>query len=416
MSRLLPLLLLGLGAALVLPAQAAKQLALPTPVEDEGHRGLAAWFTALARAEGKTGVARALHYGDSTIAADGIAKTVRGRLQARFGDAGPGFVTAAFDPSWNKRSDVAATRSGSWTLRTILLGGGGGRYGLGGIVAVARPGAKVALRAVDSAGQPRPQKHLELWYQAGVGYGELWATADGKEVIRGSAVAAATEDRRVQIDLVEGYTELVVGADKGPVPYYGLVLESGAPGATWEALGVIGVGSRSFSLNAAAHLPAQTTQRSPDLIVLMIGGNEAGYPALLSPGGAAYQPIYREALKTVRAGAPGASCLVVTPLDQAAVSEEDGVARSKPGMPNLVAAQRQVAKEEGCAFWSAWDAMGGKGSAVRWTSAGMGLGDYVHFTAGAQEQIANRLADALLAAYDDWKAGGAAPAAGTQAP
>ena len=32
------------------------------------------------------------HYGDSTIAGDGIARTIRRRLQTRFGDGGPGFL------------------------------------------------------------------------------------------------------------------------------------------------------------------------------------------------------------------------------------------------------------------------------------------------------------------------------------
>jgi len=184
-----------------------------------------------------------------------------------------------------------------------------------------------------------------------------------------------------------------------------VVLETGSPGTTWEALGVIGVGSRSFTTYAKEHLPEQTAARHPDLIVVQLGGNEAGFPTLQAAGGAGYVPIYQGALDAIRAGAPEASCLVVTPLDQGFL-DETGVPQSRPGMPNLVARQRDVAHASGCAFWSAWDAMGGKGSALRWgATPGLGTGDYVHVTGRAQAILGDLLADAILADFDAWSAG-----------
>ena len=141
--------------------------------------------------------------------------------------------------------------------------------------------------------------------------------------------------------------------------------------------------------------------RAPDLLVIEIGGNEAGYPSLLGNGGAAYRPIFEAGLQTIRAGAPGAACLVIPPLDQGAVDEVTGTAASKPGMPNLVAQQRAAAIAAGCGFWDAWSAMGGKGSAITWANArGLGSGDYVHLSGAGLERIANALGDALLGAYD----------------
>ena len=374
---------------------------VPTPVEDPGHKGLVRWFEALSRG----GVARAIQYGDSTIAADGFTRTVRDRLTTRFGDAGPGFVTASFDGRWHKRSDIESSKSGEWSLKTILLGGAGGRYGLGGIVGIAPGGASVTARAVK-AETAQAMKHLEVWYQAGAGYGTFWAKTDDKEVARQSAVAAATEDRRFVLDVPGGFTTVKFGAAGGPVPFYGVVLETGTPGATWEALGVVGVGSKSFTTFAKDKLADQVALRKPDLIVVMLGGNEAGYPILVGNGGAGYTPIFQGALDVIRAGAPQASCLVVSPLDQGFVDEADGVAKSRPGMTNLVARQREVALASGCAFWSTWAAMGGKGSAITWASArGIGTGDYVHVTAKGLELLGNALADSLLSSYDSWKAG-----------
>lgn len=401
LRRVAVALLLGASA----PAAAATKLGQATPVVDPGHVGLRHWFETLRQTADGTTVARALHYGDSTIVADGITRTVRARLVERFGDAGPGFVSAGLNPTWNQRSDITSSRKGAWEWRTILLGGAGGRYGLGGIVAILR-GASATVRAVDPAGQVVPQKKVELWYQGGAGYGSYWVQVDGREIGRGSAVAGATDDRRFQLQVPEGFSTLTFGSSGGTLPVYGFVLETGKGGATWEALGVTGVGSKSFTTFAKEALRPQVEQRKPDLIVVMLGGNEAGYPALMSKGGSAYEPIFDAGVSTILAGRGEASCLVVTPLDQGYLDEVDGTPRARPGMPNMVAAQARVAQKHGCAFWSTWEAMGGAGSALTWGRArGLGTGDYVHVTPAGLERLGGLLADALLSDYDAWAAG-----------
>jgi len=217
-------------------------------------------------------------------------------------------------------------------------------------------------------------------------------------------VAPATEDRVLVRD--GPFDKARLRATGGAVPLYGVVLESGRPGATWETLSVSGVGSRSFSIYAGEGLAPQVARRDPDLLVVMLGGNEAGYPVLSVGEGGGYAPIFQAALDTIRAGAPDAACLVLSPLDQGEVDEE-GHARSKRGMPNLVARQRDVAVDSGCAFWSTWRAMGGEGAAVTWgRTRGVGTGDFVHVTGAALDLLGGALADALLQAYDE--RGGAA--------
>ncbi len=393
---------LSLTLALVAAAHAGGKAGVPTAMVDPEHRGLQRWFQALRRAEQGQGVARALHYGDSTIAADGLARTVRARLQERFGDAGPGFVSAAVNDVRVLRADVSVKRSGSWKERSILMGGASGRYGLGGTVGIALPGASSVM--TPGKGLSTSWKRVELWYQAGVGYGSLWAKAGEREIAREPAVAEATEDRRLKVEIPEGTSALRVGAEGGPVPLYGAVLETGAPGATWEAQGVIGAGSRSFSAFAEDHLATQMAQRQPDLVVLQIGGNEAGFPVLQYGDGTKYMPIYQAALDRLRRAAPDASCLVIAPPDQAELVEGEAP-RAKPAMPRMVSAQRRVAEQSGCAFWSAFDAMGGSGSILRWAAMSPPLAwtDYVHLSPAGLAVVGGHLSDAMLGAYDTWR-------------
>jgi hypothetical protein len=275
----------------------------------------------------------------------------------------------------------------------------------------------VALGAIDAQKAPRTQRRLEAWYQAGVGYGTFVAEVDGREVARASAVAAETEDRRFTLDVPEGYARAALRAEGGPVPLYGVVLEQPS-GVTWEALGVVGVGSKSFTTFAREHLGVQMRERAPDLVVVQLGGNEVGYPSVIDGSGKLYAPIFGAALDTILAGAPDAACLVLTPLDQGELDEVDGLPRSKAGMKNLVARQREVALARGCAFWDTRAAMGGQDAAARWgNTAGIGTGDYVHVTGRGLEILGNLLGDAVMGAYGEWSAApGAAPSSPAPTP
>jgi hypothetical protein len=141
---------------------------------------------------------------------------------------------------------------------------------------------------------------------------------------------------------------------------------------------------------------------------------------VLSKGdGSEYGPYFRDALDRLRAGAPEAACLVVTPIDQA--TRSGGTPETKPNLPRMVAQQRVAAAAAGCAFWDATAAMGGSGSIVRWSrlKPPLAWADLLHLSADGQALVGDLLADAILAGYDAWKASGGparAPVVAAEAP
>ncbi len=383
---------------------------VPTPLVDANYRGLDAFYRKLALAEQGKGTARASQWGDSTIAADGITSTVRARLQARFGNAGPGYLSAGMDPRWNVRQDVVVTPHGEFQTVSLLLGGGGGRYGYGGIATTVPAEGYFTVTGPKLAdGSRLLMKHFELWYQVGPERGDWWASISGRGAGGGTALAESTGDRWQVVDDTTGFTSASAGAGKsGPVTFYGMVLETGGPGVVWDALGVVGVGARSFTQHGKRHLDNQVSHRSPDLVVVMLGGNELGLPVLGKGDGSEYIPYYLDAVHRLRAGAPNSSCLVITPLDQG--TRDGGAARTKPNLPRAVAAQQKAAAQEGCAFWNAWAAMGGDGAIVRWGAMKPTLAwsDLLHLSSTGQDIIGQMLADAIEAGFDDWKKAGGA--------
>ena len=57
-------------------------------------------------------------------------------------------------------------------------------------------------------------------------------------------------------------------------------------------------------------------------------------------------------------------------------------------LPHLL---RKMAAEEQIAYWSMYDAMGGKDSMVRWVENGLAGSDYVHFTRSGANNIGKKL-------------------------
>lgn len=371
-----------------------------TALEDAGDRGLDPLYRALwALQGGDRDKVRVVHVGDSILAADGIASQVRARLQARFGDGGPGFLSAGMDPLWSKRVDLRPKRSGAWTTFTVLDGGAPHRrYGLGGMLGRAEDGAAMTFPAPKRGGQRIPFTRAEVWWQAAPGAGRWSVDVDGVAVAADTAAAAEVADRRTP---VTGGRSLRVDVTGGPVGLYGVVLENDA-GVVWDTLGVVGIGSHSLRKQDPAHLAAQVAAREPSLIAVMLGGNELGYDPVRAGDAAGYGPWLAEALGRLRAGAPDAGCLIVGPLDQGLLSGDRPQVRA--GVSVVVDGQRALAAQLGCAFWDSRAAMGGPGAILRWSTGArpMAWADLVHLTRPGLDLVGDLLADAILSGYDGW--------------
>ena len=362
-----------------------------------GEEHLAGFFRALS--ERKQSPVRVLHYGDSTLAGDGIAKTVRARMQASFGNGGPGFFVAGMDPRWMRRDDVRVDRTGVWNIKTILFGGNQGRYGLGGVVAKPRGKGQILISP------PRPKaiigEHLELYAQKSKREHTPVIEVNGQKIESLRRVEHKAFDQWIY-DSAEPISRVKVTITEPNLEVYGAVLEA-VSGITWETTAVVGVASGSIRQFDPAHLAEQTAARNPDLIVVMLGGNETSHGGLLTPEGRVYKEGFSAALRVLRQGAPKAACLVMSPLDQGMLND-DGRIISRPLMERMVTYQQQVSLDNGCAFWNTWQFMGGKGAFARWLSQGLAWTDLSHLTGKGLTRIGNAFSESLLQSYQRFEA------------
>lgn len=372
-------------------------------IEDPNGRAMRPFYEALLRtAEREAGaITRVAHYGDSSIASDGITSTLRRRFQQRFGDAGHGFLLIARGSMPYRHEDVRHSGNDEWRLIELVRAGLRDRqYGYGGVQYRSASGGTARFETTDDGPVGTRVSRFELWFQRHERGGRVELRVD-----RGERMTIDTEGESMQddwhvVEVPDGPHRLdlrTVGG--GESRLYGMVMEREGPGVVYDSLGMVGARGRRMLGYDPAHFARQHARRGTNLIVLAFGGNDADDH--MTPE--QYERDYRRIARMARRARPEAACLLMAPLDQA-VRDERGRVQTIESVPVIVEAQRRAAAAEGCAFFDTYTAMGGEGAMRRWfrSDPRLAFGDYRHATPAGYTVIGNMLYKALLKGFADF--------------
>jgi lysophospholipase L1-like esterase len=340
---------------------------------------------------------RVLWFGDSHTAADFWTDAVRQPLQGRFGAGGAGLVLLGLK---RYRHGLAKlSRSGDW--RVIPRSPAAtqphpeGFLGLAGVGAVptsADASARIELNG--ALGWAQGKLRWELLYRLpkatssfGVRSGEApqHTVRAGQGQLRPSGLASLVLES-------QSHPFLTLDDFVDEPELFGVIVEGETPGLVIDTLGINGARAATpLAWNADAWVE-EVKAREPALIVLSYGTNEVGDVEAVNVYGVHYAAL----IDRLRAAAPDADCLIAGPTDR--------VRRDWITDPRVVAideAQRQIAGELGCAFFSTLDAMGGQGSLRRWAFGNPQYArrDRVHLLPRGYRKLGQTMADQLLVSY-----------------
>lgn len=387
-------------------------------IEDPTGHSLEPLFASLARTEAKEpgAVTRILHYGDSIITADFVSGALRRMFQARFGDSGHGFILTANPWEWYFHNDVNHWAGEGWAMSRITGPlARDGFYGLGGVSFRAGGVATAGFGTTDKGEFGRNVSRFDVYYLEQPQGGDVELRVGG----RYSAFSTRGPEKvsRVHsIDVPDGAAQLVIKTRaSGEVRLFGVALERDMPGVVYDALGANGARAKLWEPMNEAHWADQMALRKPGLVVLQYGTNESEDPNLDL---ATYKKQLAALIQKVKAAADkDAAVLVMSPLDRAE-RRAPLEFRTRKIMPLIVQAQREVAREQGVAFWNAFEAMGGSGSIARWVRAEPQLAswDLTHPTPAGAEKIASLFYKSVMAGFQAYVAGRPASAARTPTP
>ena len=378
------------------------KLGLDIAIEDRDGKSMKALHRALARAAAGEGQARLLFYGASHVASDLFTGYIRRELQARYGDAGHGFVVPVHPWRSYRHRDINIESDGDhWETQRIRVGDSEvERVGLAGVAMMSkRPGSFGAVYTVDEGEYGQTASFFDLYYMKHPRGGEMDVFIDGRRARRVFTRAAETSTGYATFRVPDAPHRFEIRTlSKRPVWLFGLVVERDQPGVVVDTLGINGARARYQLLWDDAIYEEHLRRRNPDLVVLAYGTNESGDESPIEE----YERDLRAVLKRMRDSAPDASCLLIGPSDRP-LQVEERVFEDRSRTAQLVEVQHRVALEHGCGFFDLVAFQGGALSMVQWAANDPAYAsqDHIHYTRLGYQRLGEVLLSALLEGMPD---------------
>jgi lysophospholipase L1-like esterase len=331
-------------------------------------------------------------FGNSLIAGDRIVDIVREELAGTFGDGGRGVLFVDRLAPYGPRTRAGFAR-GQWEPRTLgELKLAELPFGVSGVYHVAtspRASSRFALTG-ESRGT--------LWWLDAPRAGRLSLHVDGKELTR-TEPQGNGQAHTLAFDLPAGARTLEVVAEGRGAVVLGVVLQHQRPGTVLDTLGVPSADANLFLRAREDIFRAQLVERSPRLLLFILGGNEAKRLEWGRSKLAEVEDGLRTFVRRARTAAPDSACLIMGPIDAVRGGSGPNRLTQRPYLDEVITLERQIALAEGCAFFDAYTAMGGKGSLERFDKAGMMHEDLVHPKGQGLDLLGQLLTDAMLRAW-----------------
>jgi lysophospholipase L1-like esterase len=331
-----------------------------------------------------------LHFGDSHTAADEWTGGLRYFYQQKFGNGGSGYSLAGHPFLGYRRFGTRHGATPGWTTDGLSSGEGDGYFGLGGVSIYTHRAAQSVFIEADCA-------QVGVYYLQMPGGGDLELFDNDQLVKRFSTdgdIAATVLNYRTTPGI---HNLKLLTLQNRPVRLLGWTTDRDT-GITYEALGINGAQASLMFRWKDTMVADDLKQRNPSLIVLAYGSNEASDPNWT---GESYQAMFSALLQKLRSASPESSILVLGPTDRM-MRVRTGAVVLVQGIDKIIAAQRLACAENGVAYWNAKRRMGGSGSIKDWMLAGLGQGDYVHFTATGYDKLAEVLFADEMRLFDQY--------------
>ena len=371
-----------------------------------------------------TNVVHIVHYGDSQLEEDRISATIREDLQQEFGGAGPGMMP----PILTIPSQTTSHWNEGDLKRYILFGpkeeeADHNRYGPLAQFADLEGSAVVGLKKREDRknafahvggystvkvlagkrGNLRMRLVFQRTYRDTVGLNEdstfKVKTRTAFENAPGPEVERLTKINVYTWKLPDTTSNIKIYMD-GSAEIYALSAD-GDYGVAVDNVAMRGSSGTVFHRIDSQLLAESYQAMNARLIIMEYGGNLV--PGTNSSNVDWTRKLITRQIQAIQKANPDADILFIGPADMA--KQVDGEWKTYPGLALTVKTLREVALENGAAYWDMHRVMGGNGSMIKWVNREPALGftDHIHFTRRGAAYMGDLFCAALRMHYDYFK-------------
>ena len=342
----------------------------------------------------KTEYLRVGFMGDSYSEGDLISGTLREKLQSQYGGTGVGLMPITSKLN-HFRHNMEHEFKGDFDVYDFVgKKGDGVARGIMGQTFVPQENAFVEYWTNSRESRAAKVERIRLFYQGSGDESQALVYAQSNDSLYDTLALAGGENLQEKMWTIPQFKKIQFDFSKSnDTRFYGVSFE-GQPGIYVDNLSL-----RGHAGNGWRHIPALRLQEFSQkldyrLIVLQYGLNAAYDPATTS-----YKWYEEMMLKTVnhlKLQFPKSLILVMSVGDRALKWDDE--LQTPPNILAMVKAQRNFAEKANILYWSAFSAMGGKGSSLKWASQKPALQgkDYTHLTIAGGEVMGTLLYQALM--------------------
>lgn len=336
-------------------------------------------------------------WGDSLVASDYFTGELRELLQSQFGGSGHGFIHIGVPDRPVTHVGMNVSYAGEWAIRTIIRHSAHDPlFGLAGVAFDASAGPSVRI---SPQGSDRGISRVGvLMFRRAENSSIRVQTPDGAEMRELGGEARSSHVEWIEFNEPVAWVRL---SAFGPDRFFAVLEDGAGPGVVVDNLGLVSSREARLSRIDEDHWKSQVELRGTDLLTFFYGANVADENPMTGERQANYQRGYEEVLNRA-ASMEGRDCMVISVLTRG--ERSGGRVRPVASVPGLNEAQRAAANESGCAFWSAYEAIGAEDSAARWHSARPQLlgADLSHPTRAGYRELSRLFYQALIASFVEW--------------
>lgn len=366
-----------------------------------------------------------IHYGDSQLEEDRISATIREDLQEEFGGAGPGMMPAMMTVP----SQTTSHGSSGALERYILFGPADeeadhNRYGplaqlskLNGDAAITiqkrKKGRKNDFKHVGGYNVFKLLVNKNARIKTKLNVSQTFVEVVGENEDGTPKEKRYTKTVEVAAPKIEKFNKLAVYTWKlpdttslaklyisGTAEIYAISAE-GSYGVNVDNVAMRGSSGTIFHRIDPELLAESYKAMNARLIIMEYGGNMV--PGMGSKTVDWLKKVITRQILAIQKANPDADILFIGPADMA--RQKDGEWQTYPGLAITIKTLREIALDNGVAYWDMHRVMGGNGSMMKWVQKEPALGftDHIHFTRRGAAYMGDLFCGALRMHYDYFK-------------